>query len=748
MSIWGSFGSCPFRSKRFAELTNPGELWQPEHLYHRYQQSLFSTALNDDETTRRDRPSKKNNFGFCPTEVCRSNLQYRSFSGCGNNILSNTNFGRLSSPLKRLLVPEYEDGVGEPKSVSVVDKLTPLPNPRKISTVIHSGSGNNNKTSVNKDSKPHSLALMQWGQFLSHDLSSTAFSRVQDGSVADCRSCDSDRRTCLPIPVPENDPYFPSKDPETNTPRCLPFIRSQSVRSIHWQDQLNLVTSWMDSSHVYGSFKCQATHLRLHQGGRLKSLSHPLGPNFKSLLPRHATNHECKSPSKLCFNAGDDRVNEQPGLTSLHTLLVREHNRIASQLEFLNSDWNDEKIFQETRKIIVAINQHITFKEYLPRILGQDVMKLYKLSGDFQYDNDCDPAILNEFSTAAFRFGHTLIPAGYKMNGQSLVKLALNITDTDSAIRLRDHFNNPDIAITAMFVDELSRTIAGQPTSEYDNEITEEVRNHMNESVGQSHSGVDLAALNIQRGRDHGLPGYTKYKQFCSRDLLQKAGRLQTPLASQSTNFEGLSDTIDKETIAKLQQVYKDVGDIDLFTGGISERSAFGGLVGPTFGCIIAKQFEKLRKCDRFWYETEDTKIGFTSKQLEQIKKVTYSSLVCNNMDQAMEFQLNAFDLPNETSNPMIPCGKQPKMDMKFWAEKPKKFCNFHGQIAGLGESSRIGACTSCFCSKSNKDSICKSNLNTSCLKLIKEWGPEAVLVDKNCKNHCGHFFNITLSTN
>lgn len=97
-------------------------------------------------------------------------------------------------------------------------------------------------------------------------------------------------------------------------------------------------------------------------GGRLKQLSHPLSSSFKSLLPRHATNHECTSPTKLCFNAGDDRANEQPGLAVMHTLLLREHNRLAQQFEYLNPTWNDEKIFQEARKVVIAINQHITYK--------------------------------------------------------------------------------------------------------------------------------------------------------------------------------------------------------------------------------------------------------------------------------------------------------------------------------------------------------------------------------------------------
>ena len=113
---------------------------------------------------------------------------------------------------------------------------------------------------------------------------------------------------------------------------------------------------------------------------------------------------------------GDSRVNEQPNLAVMHTLFLREHNRVARQLQKINSKWNDETLFQETRRIVVAEWQHIVYNEWLPLILGQDNMKrfgLFPLTKGFSnsYKTDFDPRITNAFGAAAFRVGHTLIPA-------------------------------------------------------------------------------------------------------------------------------------------------------------------------------------------------------------------------------------------------------------------------------------------------------------------------------------------------
>lgn len=74
--------------------------------------------------------------------------------------------------------------------------------------------------------------------------------------------------------------------------------------------------------------------------------------------------------TSACFNSGDGRSNEQPGLTAFHTIWLRYHNKLAETLSIVNSHWSDEKIYQETRRIVGALIQHITYREFLPILLG------------------------------------------------------------------------------------------------------------------------------------------------------------------------------------------------------------------------------------------------------------------------------------------------------------------------------------------------------------------------------------------
>jgi len=104
-----------------------------------------------------------------------------------------------------------------------------------------------------------------------------------------------------------------------------------------------------------------------------------------------------------CFLAGDVRANEQLGLLSMHTIWFRQHNFVAKQLRQLNTFWSDDVVFQETRKIIGAQMQHITYEHWLPKIIGEEGMRIM---GSYQgYDPRVDPTITTEFSTAALRYG-------------------------------------------------------------------------------------------------------------------------------------------------------------------------------------------------------------------------------------------------------------------------------------------------------------------------------------------------------
>lgn len=232
-------------------------------------------------------------------------------------------------------------------------------------------------------------------------------------------------------------------------------------------------------------------------------------------------------------------------------------------------------------------------------------------------------------------------------------------------------------------MDEMMRGLMATPMETLDQFITGEVTNHLFEIRGIPYSGVDLVALNIHRARDHGIPSYNNYRALCN--------------LKRATTFEDLSREMAPEVIARMKRIYASVDDIDLFPGGMSERPLQGGLVGPTFACIIAIQFRQSRKCDRFWYETDDPNIRFTEHQLAEIRKSTLSKVMCENMDEHNEMQRAAFDLPSNFLNPRVPCGSMPQMDLSAWRET-RHGCQIGGRNVALGESGFPTPCTSCIC--------------------------------------------------
>ena len=196
------------------------------------------------------------------------------------------------------------------------------------------------------------------------------------------------------------------------------------------------------------------------------------------------------------------------------------------------------------------------------------------------------------------------------------------------------------------------------------------------------------------------------------------------------------------------------MADIDLFTGGLIEDGGNSSIVGPTFSCIISEQFRRLRNCDRFWYETQDAKFGFTRRQLEEIRsKARLSTLVCNNCDFPSPIQPWAMDIVDRGLNPLQPCEDHPKLDLTLWTDREEEekrgrqlrhnYCDFYGRVAIPGETARIGACSACRCGVNGTNSTCFAieEENLTCSKLISQVGEAAVKLDFRCDKICSDHF-------
>jgi len=336
------------------------------------------------------------------------------------------------------------------------------------------------------------------------------------------------------------------------------------------------------------------------------------------------------------------------------TVLVREHNRIAMDLSNINPHWSNETIYQETRKIVSALVQHITYNEFLPRILGPSTIKEFSLEplshGYYDgYISNCSAGIFTEFSTAAFRFGHSMIAPNLTM----MTEEDLMTEGGGEQVPLRNHFNNPDLVRSGRVLDNLVRGLVMAPMEVVDNRISQELKDHLFEEKGRKLSGMDLPALNIQRGRDHGLPGYNKYREFCG------LGR------SRSFAFE----EIPQAWIDELSGVYDHPDDVDLFPGLLAERKLSGASVGPTLACLIGIQFRYLRSCDRFWYESGDPYVRFTEDQLKSMRTETLSGLLCRNCDKPGRLPMTGMDKMERLTNPMTDCKDLKHLDLELWRE-------------------------------------------------------------------------------
>ncbi len=166
---------------------------------------------------------------------------------------------------------------------------------------------------------------------------------------------------------------------------------------------------------------------------------------------------------------------------------------------------------------------------------------------------------------------------------------------------------------------------------------------------------LSLPALNVVRGRDHGIPPYNEYRRACG--------------LSVAYSFEDLAGEIRPEDIANLANTYDHVGDIDLWTGGLLELPLYGGVVGPTFACILGKQFQALKFGDRFYYENgQDEATRLTLPQLNSIRDILLARIMCDNTDITY-IQPDVFRMPLPGYNPMLQCSELRSINFDLWRE-------------------------------------------------------------------------------
>lgn len=525
--------------------------------------------------------------------------EYRTIDGHNNN-RSNPTLGTSEGQVARLTELNFADRVSAPGALD-------RPNPRHISNAIFE-----QQQSI-PESRKHSDYIWVFGQFVDHDITLIGTNAGEP----------------LPILVPECDEYF---DPFCTGQSIIPVNRSAaregSGTSVdNPREYTNEITSFIDASNVYGSDIERANYLRTFEDGLLRTSQGDLLPlntidgEFNSGRDFFAPHMEVNNPTtSKVFVAGDVRANENVLLTSMHTLFVREHNYQARLLKETHPFWSDETLYQEAKLRTTAIIQAITFEEWLPA-LGIEIPEYQG------YVESVDPSILKVFSVAAFRFGHTMLNSNLK-------RIMPNCDPHPNGdITLAQAFFNPTMILQDGGIDPLLRGMAAQDMQEVDGRLVDDVRNLLFGPPG-SGIGMDLASINIQRGREMGLPDFNTVRQTFGLPRYSDINEI----CRDNSVTSGLTD------------MYDSVDDIDPWVGMLCEEHMDESMFGRTITEILKYQFSALRDGDRFYYENEPL---LTDEEKATIKSTRLADVLKRNTELRL-MQDNVFKTEEDCQQDII----------------------------------------------------------------------------------------------
>ena len=486
--------------------------------------------------------------------------EFRPIGGSGNNLVHPNLNTPPGTPELSLAPLNFAPGTN--------DGLIVAPNPRTISNVIAGGTGANGQN-AETDDPVASAWLYVFGQFVDHDID------LEETPLTSAP---------INIVIPAGDPVFPAG---------TTIAMTRDTRSPVTNTIINTVAGYLDLSQLYGSTQAIANSLT-NPDGTLTSTQ-----NGRYLPIVNDT-----------FITGDPRVMENPELTAVTTLFMREHNSWVATLKSQHPGWSGTQLYNMARSINTAEYQNIVYNEYLPVLLGSAV-------GNYNgYDPTVNAEVTQEFSTAAFRVGHSQVS-----DTQTGLDNNLNVVFTESLAEA--FFNTPEID-EQNGVSSLIRSMGVDSSQATDVYTVAALRNLLFAGlVGGEIDEMDLIAIDIQRESDVGLGSLN-----------------QTRRALGLTPYRSFTDLTDDPVLASnLQTVYGNIGSVDLFMGGLAEAHASGAVVGPTFQTIIAKQFQALRAGDRFFWLNQ----GFNQDLASAISNTSLGDIIKRNTDTTLVLQPNVF---------------------------------------------------------------------------------------------------------
>ncbi len=545
------------------------------------------------------------------------NTDIEPIGGVSNNPV-NPFWGSAVTDLLRLAPVGYADGIDAPA----------LPNDlsaRAISDVVNDQADPANPAQDIQTVDRNSLSDLAttFGQFMDHDMDLTL-----DNGASD------------PILVPLGDPIGGTNDTPLYFNRATPDPLTGTSLANPAQD-INAISSYFDLSQVYGSDVPTDDALRTFVGGLMKTSPGGLPPLYNSnyftteqLTVINAYEGGMSDagplPKSSMFATGDIRGNENLELTALQTLFLDNHNLIAGELSQANPAWTDEELFQTARRLNIAEYQSVIYNDWIPAVLGPNALRSYT-----GYKPGVDAAIVTEFSNLAFRFGHSLLNGSVERHGNDGqpaaddVPLAVDFFDPTLLNGLGEPPGvDPLTGLATTSIGAVLKANSDHHAQAMDVAVVNEVRDLLfNEVIPGVGGGQDLIALDIQRGRDVGIPDYNTLRVSLGLPAVRRFSQI----------------TLDVQVQHELAAAYPGgVNTIDAFEGGLAEDHVPGSDVGPLFERIMADQFERLRDGDRFFYLDE----GFTRQEVQMFEQGdTLAKIIKNNteitnlQDDVMFFQ-------------------------------------------------------------------------------------------------------------